>query len=65
MHPILGRLTNKILLAASRSAISFGRVAPRPHLVVELRQFDDKSIVIVVEEWFRPESGGEDGFEVP
>ena len=65
MHPILGRLTNKILLTTSRSAIPFGRAAPRPHLVIEFGEFDDESIIVVVEERFRPEPGGENRFEVP
>lgn len=65
MHPILGRLTNEVLLAASCSAIPFDRGAPRPNLVVELRELDDESVIIVIEERFCLESGGEDGFEVP
>lgn len=65
MHPILGRLTNKILLTASCSAIPFDRIAPGPDLVIELREFDDESVIVVVEERLRPESGGEDGFKVP
>lgn len=65
MHPILGRLTNKILLTASGSAIPFDRVAPRTDLVIELGEFDDESVIVVVEERFRPQTGGEYGFEVP
>lgn len=65
MHPILGRLTNEVLLTASCRAIPLDWVAPRPNLVVELRELDDEFVVVVVEERFCPESGGEDGFEVP
>ena len=65
MHPILGRLTNKVLLTASCSAIPFGWVTPRPNLVVELRELDNESIIVVVEERFCLESSSEDRFEVP
>jgi hypothetical protein len=65
MHPILGRLTNKVLLTTSRGAIPFDRVSPRPDLVIELGEFDDKSVIIVVEERFRFEASREDGFQVP
>jgi hypothetical protein len=36
MHPILGRLTNKVLLTTSCGTIAFDWVSPRPDLVVEL-----------------------------
>ena len=65
MHPILGRLTHKVLLTASCSAISFDRVTPRPDLVIELGEFDNESVIVVVEERFCLEPGREDGFQVP
>lgn len=65
MHPILGRLTNKVLLTTSCSAISFDRVPPRPDLVIELGEFDNESVIVVVEERLRLEPGSEDRFKVP
>lgn len=36
MYPVLGGLTNKILLAASSGAVTLGRVASCPYVVVKL-----------------------------
>lgn len=65
MHPILGCLTHEVLLTASCRAISFDRITSCPNLIIELRQFDDERIVIIAEERFCLEPGGEDRFEVP
>ena len=49
MHPVLGRLANKILLATTSRRVALGRTSSRPDIVVDLGELDDESVVVVLE----------------
>ena len=53
VHPILCRRAHKVLLSAASRAVPFDRNSLVSNQIVELRQLDDKGIVVVLEEWFR------------
>lgn len=65
VHPVLGRLPDKVLLASTGCAVTFDRVSPRSYKVVELGELDNERIVIVFEERFCFQSSSEDWFEMP
>ena len=65
VHPIFGRLPDKILLASAGCTITFDRVSPRSYKVVELRELNNECIVIVFEKRFCFQSCGEDWLEMP
>ena len=51
MHPVLGCLTDKSTLITSCASISLHRMTSSTHEVIELREFNNKSIPIVLVEW--------------
>ena len=65
MHPVLGGLPDKILLSASSRCVAFCWAAPRADEVIEPRQLNNKSIIVIFPKGFRTESGCENGLEVP
>lgn len=65
VNPILGGLTDKVLLTTPRGAIAFYWVSSSPNEIVELGELDNKSIVVVTEKRLRFQSGSEDGLEAP
>ena len=50
VHPVLGRLTDEVLLLTTSTRITSGRVSARSHLIVELGEVDHSNIVVVLEE---------------
>lgn len=65
MHPVLGGLAYKVLLAPTGGTVSLDGVSFGPDEVIEARQLHHKGIVVVLEEGFGVETGGKDGFEKP
>ena len=65
MDPILCRLPDKILLTTSRSTVPLDRAASCSYKVVNLRQLDDESIVVVFEERLCLQSCGEGRLQEP
>lgn len=65
MHPVLGGLAYEVLLASTGGTVSLDGVSFCPNEVIEARQLHHKGIVVVLEEGFGVETGGEDRFEIP
>ena len=65
MYPVLCGLTDKVLLAASSSAIPFDWISSGSYQIVKFRELDNKSIVIVLEKRFRFQTCSKNGFQVP
>lgn len=65
MNPVLGRLTDEILLRTARSRVTFDRLAFRPDEVVQFGELDNKGIIVIFEERLRIEAGREDGLKMP
>lgn len=61
MHPILGSLTEKILLVSTGGGVAFDRPPLGADEVIELRQLDDECVVVVLEEGFCFQTSGEYG----
>ena len=59
MHPILGSLTEKVLLATTGGGVAFNRLPLSADEVIELGQLDDECFVVILEEGFCIETGGE------
>lgn len=53
MDPVLCRLPDEVLLSATSSAITSNGMSTGPHEIIELGEFDDERIIIVLEERFR------------
>lgn len=53
VNPVFRCLPDEVLLHPSCSTVAFDRVAPRPYQIIQPRQFDDESIIIIFEERFR------------
>lgn len=65
MDPVFGGLADEILLGASRGRVALDGMAFGAHQIVELGQFEDEGVVVVLEEWLGIQAGGEDGFQMP
>lgn len=65
MDPILGRLSDEILLAAACGTVASNGMSTGPHEIIELGELDDECIVVVLEERFRLQPGCKDRLEVP
>lgn len=65
MYPVLCCLTDKVLLATAGRAVSLDWVTSGSYQVVELRELDNKSIVVVLKKRLRFQACSKDGFEVP
>jgi len=53
VNPVLGRLPHEVLLPTSGGAVPFYRFSPGADDIVQLRQLDDKRIVIATKERLR------------
>lgn len=65
MHPILGGLTDKVLLFSTSGAVTLDRVSFGAHEVIQLGQLHYKGIVVVLEEGLRLQACGENRSEIP
>ena len=51
MYPVFGGLSYEVLLATASSTITLDWVTTRPNQIVESRECDDESVVVVLEKW--------------
>lgn len=65
MHPVLGSLSNEVLLAATCRSVTFDRVTPGPDQIIKPRQFDNEGIVVIFEKRLRIQPGSEYRLEIP
>ena len=65
MYPIFSGIPDKVLLASSRGTVALSGHSFGTDEVVELGELDNKSIVIIFEEWLGFKSCSKDGLEVP
>lgn len=65
MHPVLGGLTDKVLLRTASCRITADGVSLGTNQVIELGELYHKSIVIVLEEGLRIETRCKNWFEMP
>ena len=65
MDPVFRGISNEILLAAAGSTVSLDRTSLGSHQVIQFGELHDEGVIIVLEEWFRLESGSKDGFQIP
>lgn len=50
VHPVLGSLSDEVLLAATGRGVALGGISPGPDQIIKPRQLDNKRIVIVLKE---------------
>ena len=65
MHPVLGRLSNKVLLLLARSGIASHGISPCPDKIIEPGEPDDKGVVVIFEKGLGSQASGEDGLQLP
>lgn len=65
VDPVFRGLADKILLRPSGCGITLDGISLGPDQIVELREFHNKRIVIILEERLSFEARGEDGPQVP
>lgn len=65
MDPVLGGLTDEVLLGASRRSIALDRVSFGADEIIKFGELYHKGIVVVLEERFCIEARSEDRFKMP
>ena len=65
MYPVFCRLPDKVLLTASCRGVAFHGTTSSADSVIQTRELDDKSIVVVPPKRLGAETGSKDGLEVP
>ena len=65
VDPVFRGLADKVLLSPSSGGITLDGVSLGPDQIVELGEFHDECIVIILEEWFGFKACCKDGSQVP
>lgn len=65
VDPVFRGLADKVLLRPSGGGITLDGVSLGPNQIIELGEFHDERIVIILEEWFGFEACRKDGSQVP
>ena len=65
MHPVLGRLSHKVLLGPTGGRVTLDWVTLGSDNIVKLGELDHKGVVIILEERLGIEASGKGGPEIP
>ena len=65
VHPVLRRLSYKVLLGATSSRVALNWVTLGADQIVKLGEFDDEGIVIILEKGLRFESSSKHRLQIP
>ena len=65
MHPVLGRLADKVLLISSGRGITLDRVSLRSDEVIQAGKLDHKRIIVILEKRLRIQPRREYRPEIP
>ncbi len=65
MYPVFCRISNKVALTSTSSAVALNRIAPRPNNIIQPRELHNIGIVVVLEEWLGLQSCSKNWLELP
>ena len=65
MYPVLGCLSDEILLLATCCGVTFDRTTTCANLIVEFGKIDNSLIIVVLEEWPCIETSSKHRLEMP